>query len=112
MSFTALETTVHEVKTRLDLDPRGFVLLDCREPWEFERARIDGAMQLPMSELGARVGELAGLRLQPVVVMCHHGHRSLQVAEWLRRQGYVSVSSMAGGIDQWSLEIDPSVPRY
>jgi rhodanese-related sulfurtransferase len=88
------------------------VLLDCRESSEWDTARIEGASLLPMSELAERVGELNGKQGDNVVVHCHHGGRSLRVAMWLRQQGFSRAKSMAGGIDKWSLEIDPSVPRY
>jgi adenylyltransferase/sulfurtransferase len=65
-----------------------------------------------MSQLAARVAELEAFRTRPLVVHCHHGGRSLRVANWLREQGFSQAQSMAGGIDQWSLEIDPTVPRY
>jgi len=89
-----------------------FVFVDCREPSEWNTARIEGASLLPMSQLTERVGELAGKEADEIVVHCHHGGRSLRVAMWLRQQGFVRAKSMAGGIDQWSLEIDPTVPRY
>jgi len=65
-----------------------------------------------MSQLAARVAELEPLRGRPIVVHCHHGGRSLKVAHWLRGQGFVNAQSMAGGIDQWSQEIDRAIPRY
>lgn len=89
-----------------------FLILDCREPDEYAVARIEGAVLLPMSEIGARLGELSRHREGPIVVHCHHGGRSLQVAAWLRQQGFEQAQSMAGGIDQWAIEIDPTVPRY
>lgn len=89
-----------------------FLLLDCRERDEYEIARIDGAVLVPMSELQARVGDLQPYRDKLVVVHCHHGGRSLRVAMWLRGQGYAHAVSMAGGIDRWSECIDPSIPRY
>ncbi|MGC4005886.1 MAG: rhodanese-like domain-containing protein [Pirellulales bacterium] len=88
------------------------VLLDCRESGEYATAKIDGAQLLPMSELAQRVGELSDAMNRPLVIHCHHGGRSLRVANWLRTQGFPQAQSMAGGIDQWSLEIDPGVPRY
>ena len=65
-----------------------------------------------MSELQERAAKLDAHRERSIVVYCHHGMRSLQVAMWLRAQGLADVQSMAGGIDQWSQTVDPSVPRY
>ncbi|MBL8816673.1 MAG: rhodanese [Planctomyces sp.] len=89
-----------------------FLLLDCRETQEWNAGRINGATLLPMSELRDRVGELEPHRNQEIVVYCHHGGRSLRVTMWLRQQGFSNVLSMAGGIDQWSQQIDPAIPRY
>lgn len=89
-----------------------FLLFDCREQDEFDLVKIEGAVHLPMSELMTRVSELEPYREQPIVVHCHHGGRSLQVASWLRGQGFVSVASMAGGIDQWAAGIEPGMTRY
>ena len=88
------------------------LLLDCREPDEYETVRIKGSQLIPMSQLVDRVGELEPHRRQPIVVHCHHGGRSLRVANWLTQQGFSDVKSMAGGIDQWAAQIDPSLPRY
>jgi rhodanese-related sulfurtransferase len=88
------------------------LLLDCREPDEWAIVRIPGATLLPMSEMTNRVGELDPYRDRPIVVHCHHGGRSLRVANWLRGQGFSQAQSLAGGIDAWSVEIDPSLPRY
>jgi rhodanese-related sulfurtransferase len=89
-----------------------FLLLDCREPDEHAIASIAGARLLPMSELAARVDKLSPWRERRIVAFCHHGRRSLQVANWLRAQGFEQVQSMAGGIDAWAAEIDPSLARY
>ncbi len=91
------------------------LLLDVREAWEFERAalRADGltTLNLPMSEIVQRIGELDPAR--PTVCLCHHGVRSAQVAAFLlQRQGFASVANFTGGIDAWSTEVDASVPRY
>ena len=90
-------------------------LIDCREDDEFALNRIEGAELIPLSQFA----ELAPQRLigeeaekMPVVIYCHHGMRSLQATHFLRRHGVAKVWSMAGGIDAWSLEIDPEVPRY
>jgi rhodanese-related sulfurtransferase len=87
------------------------LLLDVREPWEFETAHIEGAKLIPMNEIPGRAfNELD--EDQPIAVLCHHGARSLSVANWLRQQGFSKAQSVAGGIDYWSRAIDPSVPRY
>jgi rhodanese-related sulfurtransferase len=92
----------------------GALLLDVREFWEVERARIDlpGAttVHIPMQELPGRLNELG--REQPVVCICHHGARSAQVVAFLQRQGYRLVYNLAGGVDAWSVQVDASVPRY
>ena len=89
-----------------------FLLLDCREPDEHQFVSIPQAQLLPMSEIVQRVQELQPHRGSEIVVHCHHGGRSLRVAMWLRQQGFAKACSMAGGIDQWAQEIDPSLPRY
>lgn len=89
-----------------------FVLIDCREADEYATVNIAGARLLPMSELAGRVGELEEQRNHQIAVHCHHGGRSMKVAQWLRNQGYAKAQSMAGGIDAWAQEIDRSLPRY
>ena len=89
-----------------------FVLLDVREEDEYAIAKIAGSMLLPMSQLRDRVAELEEHRDRLIVVHCHHGGRSMQVTQALRSHGFEKVQNMAGGIDQWSEQIDPSVPRY
>lgn len=90
------------------------LLLDVREPWEAQLAsiRIEGVegRLLPMGQIPERFEELDPL--QPVVCYCHHGMRSLQVVAFLSSRGFESVYNLAGGIDAWSAQIDPSVPRY
>jgi len=89
-----------------------FLFLDCREASEHATARIAGTVLLPMSEITERAGELAEHKDSQVVVHCHHGGRSLRVANWLRAQGFPRAMSMAGGIEEWSQTIDSTVPRY
>jgi rhodanese-related sulfurtransferase len=86
------------------------LLLDVREPWEFERARIAGAELVPMREIAARLDEIDPAR--PIVAICHHGGRSLQVAIFLEKNGYHDVHNLAGGVDAWSRTVDPAVPLY
>ena len=86
------------------------VLLDVREPWEFERCRIAGSQLLPMREIPARKEEI-----EPeaeVVVICHHGSRSMQVAMFLERNGFARVHNLAGGVDAWAKTVEPSMPVY
>ena len=88
-----------------------FTLLDVREPWEVETARIEGAKVMPMGDVPSRAHQ----ELDPedhIVVYCHHGVRSLNVTAWLRQQGFDKAQSMAGGIDAWSRTVDPKVPVY
>ena len=86
-------------------------LIDVREPEEHAICHIAGATLIPMREIPGRVQELDSPETR-LIVFCHHGVRSLSVADWLRRQGVGNCQSMAGGIDLWSLRIDPAVPRY
>ena len=86
------------------------MLLDVREPWEHERARIEGSRLVPMREVPARVAEIDDDK--EVVAICHHGGRSMQVAMFLERQGFRRVHNLMGGIDAWSRTVDPSVPTY
>ena len=89
-----------------------FLLLDVREPSEFEQAHIDGAVLLPLGELEARLDELAEWRERRVVAQCHHGGRSAAACQILLANGFGDVSNLVGGIEAWSLTVDPSVPRY
>ena len=85
-------------------------LLDVREPWEIDVAVIEGSNTIPMSNVPARVAEIP--RDREVVVICHHGMRSAMVADYLRSAGVPQVLNLTGGIDRWSVEVDPSVARY
>jgi rhodanese-related sulfurtransferase len=85
--------------------------IDVREPWEFDTAHIPGSVLMPMGDVPA----LAHHELDPdewLVVLCHHGMRSMNVTVWLRNQGFEQAQSLQGGIDAWSAEIDPTVGRY
>lgn len=93
-------------------EQRPFLLLDCRETVEHDYARIDTSQLLPMSEIADRLSELDDHRINPIVVYCHHGVRSLQVTYWLAANGFTQVYNLVGGIDRWSREVDPQVPRY
>ncbi|HVJ06109.1 MAG TPA: rhodanese-like domain-containing protein [Candidatus Saccharimonadales bacterium] len=103
------EITPQEVR-ELQARNEELLVLDVREFWERQTASITPSEHIPMAEIPARVQELDPE--QHVVVYCHHGVRSLSVTDWLRKQGFEKVRSMAGGIDKWSMEIDPKVARY
>jgi rhodanese-related sulfurtransferase len=92
-------------------------LIDVREPAEHAICHIEGAALIPMQYIPMRLQELDEALDESapetrLIVFCHHGVRSLSVAEWVRRQGVENCQSMSGGIDLWSVQIDPSVPRY
>jgi rhodanese-related sulfurtransferase len=98
-----------ELKARIAAGEK-LQLLDVRESWEYQTARIEGSTLIPMGEIARRVGELdAGSDL---VVICHHGGRSMQVAIFLERQGFPRVHNLSGGVDAWARTVDPSMPTY
>jgi rhodanese-related sulfurtransferase len=104
------EITPEEVKKKFEQGER-FLLLDCREAWEFETASITGAKLMPMGDIPSRANQ----ELDPeehIVVVCHHGVRSMNVTAWLRQQGFEKAQSMRGGIDAWSRQVDGKVPLY
>ncbi len=107
---TLLEITPSEVKRRLDAG-EVLDLIDVREPEEYRICRIAGATLIPMRQISQQFERLEE-STAPLVVFCHHGVRSLNVVGWLRDQGLSDCLSMAGGIDAWSREVDPAVPRY
>lgn len=86
------------------------ILLDVREPWEFEKCHIDGATLIPMRTVPARMSELDDEAA--VVCICHHGARSMQVAHFLEQHGFTDVTNLTGGVDSWSRLVDPSLPIY
>src|ERR1700751_818821 len=104
------EITAEEVKGKLDAG-ENFTLLDVREPWEFETAKISSAKLMPMGEVPSRAHQ----ELDPedhIVVVCHHGVRSMNVTAWLRQQGFEKAQSLRGCIDAWSRRVDGKVPLY
>jgi rhodanese-related sulfurtransferase len=106
------EITPQEVKDRAD---RGETmhLIDVRRPDEHQLTRIEGAELIPMDTIPRHVDRLEELAESgPLVVFCHHGIRSANVVNWLRGQGISACQSMAGGIERWSTDVDPGVPRY
>jgi sulfur-carrier protein adenylyltransferase/sulfurtransferase len=103
------EMSVDELKRWQD-EGRDFVILDVRSPQEHEVANIEGAQLIPLQELPDRLGELDPAAT--IVAHCHHGGRSARAVNFLRNMGFSRAINLAGGIDDWSERIDPSVPRY
>ncbi|QDF95972.1 sulfurtransferase [Azoarcus sp. DD4] len=86
------------------------LLLDVREPWEFQLCHIEGSTPMPMGAVPARIAELDPERV--TVVVCHHGGRSAQVGMFLERQGFGKVINLAGGVAEWAARVDPKMPHY
>lgn len=105
------EIPVTDARDRL-AGPNPPRLIDVREAQEFEFSRIPGAELLPLSQWPAVALEKLTDPAQPLLLQCHHGGRSGQAATFLLHRGFTDVTNVAGGIDAWSQEIDPSVPRY
>lgn len=104
------EITAQEL-VALRRQPGPPVVLDVRERWEYDTAHLPDTLLMPMGEVPSRAyNELDPD--EPVIVLCHHGARSLNVTMWLRQQGYEQAQSLAGGIDAWSRTVDAAVPRY
>ena len=99
------------LKTRLERSEE-LLLLDVREDWEEETARIEGARRIALGELERRASEDSAWKDRSIVIHCHHGARSRSACELLRSLGFEHVENLAGGIDRWSTEVDPGVPRY
>ena len=105
------QITAGELKERLERAAADCFLLDVREPWEYELAAIPGSRLIPMGEIpGRALQELE--EESPILVLCHHGMRSLSVAAWLRQQGFEKAQSIRGGIHAWSNFIDPTIRCY
>ena len=86
------------------------ILLDVREPWEFQTCHIDGATLIPMNTIPARQEELDPEA--SIVCICHHGARSMQVAAFLERNGFTQVTNLTGGVHAWAQQVDSSMPTY
>jgi len=85
-------------------------LVDVREAWEFEISHIAGSLHMPMGQVPARAGELDAQA--DVVVICHHGARSMQVGVYLEKHGFARVHNLVGGVDAWARSVDPAMPAY
>ncbi len=119
-AFCGEDATAMLEETAREIDPRALAVrlargdaltvLDVREPWEHAIGQLEGSLLMPMGSVPAQSGALPRDRV--IVVACHHGTRSAMVAEYLRSSGFRAVLNLTGGIDRWSVEVDPSVPRY
>ena len=112
MSALPYELTPREVKQMMEAGD-SVQLIDVREMGEYQLTRIEGAELIPMRNVPAALSKLESKAEEgPLIIFCHHGVRSMQVVNWLREQGVSDCQSMAGGIDRWSIDVDPTLPRY
>lgn len=108
--MTSLEISAKELNERRQRG-EAIRLIDCREPWENEHVCLEDSTLIPMNDTPAHLDRLRAMQ-GDLVVYCHHGVRSMHVVQWLRAQGLTDVVSLSGGIDAWSLQVDPGLPRY
>ncbi len=106
---SSIDIVPQAVKDKVDRGGK-VIFLDVREPWEVAICRIDGAIHIPLGQLGQRIQELNAE--DEIVTYCHMGVRSLKAARFLKEKQFSKVKNLAGGIEAWSLQIDPKVPRY
>jgi rhodanese-related sulfurtransferase len=102
--------TSTELKTYLETTDSSPILLDVREPWEFQTCHIEGALHIPMGQIPTRYQQLDPSK--EIVVICHHGMRSLQVAQFLEKAGFKNIVNLTGGVDAWAREVDANMPVY
>jgi rhodanese-related sulfurtransferase len=102
--------TVEELKSRIDAGEK-IRLIDVREQTEYGTAKIEGSELKPLGQIANWANELAD-KGEEIVLHCHHGMRSDRACQYLAAQGFTYVKNLIGGIDEWSLKVDPSVPRY
>ena len=107
--MTVKQLSATELKNKIQQGNTVF-LLDVREPHEFQYASIVNSVLIPLNQIPQRLGELDPKR--DIVVICHHGMRSQQAANYLERSGFNMIANLKGGIDAWSCDVDCSVPRY
>jgi rhodanese-related sulfurtransferase len=109
--MSPVEISPRELARHLE-NGRPVQMIDVRQPWEHDVARLAGSLLIPLNDLPQRLQEVAVDGSGMVVLYCHHGVRSLSATTYLHRLGYIHVLSLAGGIDAWSCEVDPEVARY
>jgi len=103
-------TPVDLAAWRADATRPSPVLVDVREPWEYERCRIDGAQSIPLAQLPTRRSELP--EKCELVLVCHRGSRSQHAAMWLAQNGFTNLHNLRGGVEAWAIEVDPAMARY
>jgi rhodanese-related sulfurtransferase len=101
---------INVVQLAAQLEQETPMLLDVREPWEFETCHIDGSVNVPMGQIPQQLEQLQ--TANEIVVICHHGIRSQQVISFLRQHSVASLINLEGGVDAWAREIDPDMPVY
>lgn len=106
------EVTPRDVAEKLAQDPKGVLVIDVRTQPEWDLVRVEGSVHIPLDELERRVDEIEPAPGQLVATICHHGVRSLKASLALRELGMPQAMSIAGGIDVWSMAVDPTLPRY
>lgn len=112
------EITPRQAADAMRSTPDAFVAIDCREPGEWDTARVEGMVLIPLGEIQSRIDEIEALvggngnEPRQLAVICHHGRRSMKAAMLLRQLGIDHAMSIAGGIDWWSRSVDPRIPRY
>jgi len=102
--------TAAELKTKIDTNSENLFLLDVREPHEFEHCHISGSILIPMQTIPQRLADIP--KDKTVISICHHGMRSLQVAQFLLGQGFNNIINLSGGVNAWAQEVDSTMPRY
>lgn len=105
LHFTPLQLTEH-----LEKGEQKLTLLDVREPWEYEICHIDNSILIPMGQIPNNLDQLN--KDTPIVVICHHGVRSRNVAMYLEHQGFENVINLTGGVDAWAMEVDLNMAKY
>lgn len=107
-----LEISVNDAANLIENAEETILLIDCREPDEFDMGSIEGADLAPLSNFEVEAETLFADESELALIYCHHGGRSLKATEWLRNKGYENTFSIKGGIDEWAVEIDSNIPRY
>jgi len=104
-----LEIGARQLRAWLE-EPSPPLVVDVREPWEVAICALPGSLNVPLGQLPQRVGDLPGDR--PLVLLCHHGMRSMKATMWLRQRGFALASNLEAGIDGWARQVDPAMPTY